>query len=250
MQLFKAIVYHTRFAPIKNSFSYKGFFLSFWLDEFERGEGQKELPPFFSWNRFNLFSFFNKDHGFKADNKSLRSWALEQLSKAGIENFEGRIQLLTLPRVFGYVFNPVSFWYCYEGDNLKAVIAEVNNTFGESHNYVVVDPLNNNEKPMKKAFHVSPFYPVEGEYRFNFSEPHHVVIKYKSNQGEFIAGMKGIPVPMGNFVVPKLFFSHPFYTLWVVFLIHVQALKLFLKKVPFYKKPNPPKAQTSVHYQE
>lgn len=248
MQLYKAKIYHTRFAPVKNSFTYKGFYFSFWLDEFESGE--IKTPHFFSWRGFNLFSFSEKDHGFKEKGKSLKEWAQLQLGKAGIENFQGRVQLVTLPRILGYVFNPVSFWFCYEGDFLKAVIAEVNNTFGESHNYVVVDPLNNLEKPMEKVFHVSPFYPVQGQYRFNFAEENHVMIKYSSKQGEFIAGMVGEPVKMTSFIVPKLFFSYPLYTLWIVFLIHYQALKLYIKKVPFFRKPKPPTIGSSVYYQE
>lgn len=246
MQLYKAKIYHTRFSPVKNSFTYKGFYLSFWLDELEN----KASLPFFSWNKFNLFSFYERDHGDKLGVLSLRSWVLKQLEKANIKDFKGRIQLVTLPRMFGYVFNPVSFWYCYEGENLTAVVAEVNNTFGETHSYVVKEPLSNVEKPMKKAFHVSPFYPVEGIYKFNFSEENHVIIKYTSEEGEFIAGMVGDPQRMSRFLIPKICFSYPFYTLWIVILIHFQAFKLFIKKVPFFKKPKPPAAGSSVNYLE
>lgn len=246
MQLYKAKIYHSRFSPVRNSFTYKGFYLSFWLEELE----SKKPWPFFSWNKFNLFSFYERDHGDRLGEGTLRSWVLEQLDKAEIANFEGRIQLVTLPRVLGYVFNPVSFWYCYEGQELIAVVAEVNNTFGETHSYVVKDPKGNVEKPMKKAFHVSPFYPVQGTYKFNFSEENHVIIKYTSEEGEFIAGMLGSPQNMTRFLIPRLFLSFPFYTLWIVFLIHYQALRLFLKKVPFFKKPKPPTVGSSVHYLE
>lgn len=218
--------------------------MSFWLKDLKG----HSTTPYFSWNKFNLFSFDEIDHGFKDRSRSLREWALAELSKAGITNFDGEIKLVTLPRVLGYVFNPVSFWYCYEEGCLRAVIAEVNNTFGENHNYVVVNPQENVERPMEKIFHVSPFYPVQGEYRFNFSRENHASIKYFSKEGDFIAGMVGEPCEMSDIVVPKLFFTFPFYTIGVVLLIHYQALRLYLKKTPFFTKPEPPLKESSVEY--
>lgn len=241
MQFYKAKVFHARQGPTHNRFTYGGLYFSFWLSE----EGE-EAPRFFSWERFNLFSFYRKDHG-KRDGTSLREWALEQLEQAGLNNFKGKIRLVTMPRMLGYVFNPVSFWYCYEGEELKAVICEVNNTFGESHNYVVRDPLKKKKAPMDKWFHVSPFYPVQGQYMFDFSIEDFVSIEYKSEHSHFIATMKGTPY-QGSLIT--LFLSKPLYTLLVVFLIHYQALKLFMKRTPFFTKPKQRKELTTFRYIE
>ena len=203
----------------------------------------------FTWEGFNLFGFYRKDHGDR-DGKPLKEWAMSQLAKAGISDFKGKIKLVTMPRILGYVFNPVSFWYCYEGETLKAIICEVNNTFGESHNYVVCNPKEKNKTPMEKVFHVSPFYSVKGHYQFDFSKENFVSIHYQSEHGPFIASLKGTPIPEKDLSLLKLFLSFPFYTLLVVFLIHYQALKLFIKRVPFYTKPRQRSERTTFRYIE
>lgn len=242
MRFYKAEIFHARTGRFKNSFRYGGLYFDFWLDE----EGLSS-PRYFSWEQFNLFSFYRKDHGDRTDG-SLKDWALGQLEKAGLHDFKGRIRLVTMPRILGYVFNPVSFWYCYDGDQLKAVICEVNNTFGESHNYVVLDPLEKKESPLEKVFHVSPFYSVKGNYRFDFTRENFVAIHYESENGPFVATLKGQPIEEQELSLLRLFFSKPFYTVIVVFLIHYQALKLFLKKVPFYPKPKQREPRTTFEY--
>jgi DUF1365 family protein len=239
MQFYNAEIFHARQSPSKNKFAYKGLYFSFWLDE----EGVFNRP-FFSWQRWNLFSFYREDHA-QGCSEGLRAWAFKQLEKAGLSDFKGRIRLVTMPRMLGYVFNPVSFWYCYEEDHLKAVICEVNNTFGEGHNYVVIDPMENKNRAMDKVFHVSPFYPVKGTYQFDFTRENFVSIQYQSEFGHFIATMKGEEF---NGSLLKLFLNYPLYTFLVVFLIHYQALKLFFKKVPFFKKPKQRNEKTTFEY--
>ena len=149
--LFKASIYHKRFFPKSNEFRYSGFYIKFSIDRLN------SLKSFlFSVNKFNLFSFYEKDHGYR-DGSQLDAWVRDTLGEAGLNNFDGKIILQTFPRVLGYVFNPVSFWYCYSNDKLTAVICEVNNTFGESHSYVIKNQ-NNNNVTLPKEFHVSPFY--------------------------------------------------------------------------------------------
>jgi hypothetical protein len=244
MQFFKAEIFHARQGKWTNKFRYRGLYMDFWLAEEEQGH---HYGRFFSWESFNLFSFYKRDHGGR-DGSSLRDWAKEQLCKAGIDNFNGQIKLTTMPRLLGYVFNPVSFWHCYEKDHLVAVICEVNNTFGESHNYVVQNPLENKEAPMEKVFHVSPFYSVKGRYRFNFTKKDFVSISYESEHGPFIATLKGSPIEEGSWPLLKLFLSNPLYTFFVVFLIHYQALRLFIKRVPFYPKPKQGFEKTTYKY--
>lgn len=134
MELFLGRVYHKRFIPKENEFSYKTHTIRLDLDELNSA-----VSKWFSFNKFNLYSFYNKDHGYR-DGSDLKEWVNDILSNAGITVSNLRVTLHTSPRVLGYVFNPVSFWYCRnEQEELKAIICEVNNTFGESHSYVLSD---------------------------------------------------------------------------------------------------------------
>ncbi|MBC7538459.1 MAG: DUF1365 domain-containing protein [Bacteriovorax sp.] len=230
--LFKAKIYHKRFLPSVNEFNYSGFYIKFSLDHIH------ELKSaIFGVNKFNLFSFYEKDHGYK-NGTSLDRWARDMLEKAGVSNFNGQIFLQTFPRVLGYVFNPVSFCFCYEKDILVAVIAEVNNTFGESHNYVLTQKPGMQVETLKKEFHVSPFYDVLGQYHFDFTTKNKVTIDYFFDQKlQLVTSLIGQEIPWSDKNWLKLFFQYPFYTIFIVLLIHYQALRLFIKKNKFYPKP-------------
>jgi DUF1365 family protein len=184
-----------------------------------------------------LFSFYSKDHGAR-DGSDLKQWALEQLKSAGIKNFKGSIILQTFPRVLGYVFNPVSFWYFEEKGELKYVLCEVNNTFGESHVYVLKDDPKRNIITLPKQFHVSPFYDREGEYRFDFRKKDKVFINYYiDNELALNTYIVGDAIEFNDSNILKLFFRFPLYTMMVVALIHYQALRLFIKKIRYFRKP-------------
>lgn len=230
--LYRAKIYHKRFLPRVNEFLYTGFYLKFSLDEM--GSLKSRL---FGVNRFNLFSFYEKDHGHR-DGSSLTEWAREILEKSGIHNFQGKIVLQTFPRVMGYVFNPVSFWFCYEQEKLLAVICEVNNTFGESHNYVLKNNPAQEVNYLSKYFHVSPFYDVKGKYEFDLRARDRVKINYYfDDKLQLMTSISGQEVGLNDQNLLKLFVRYPFYTMAVVVLIHVQALFLYLKKIKFYTKP-------------
>ncbi|MBY0413859.1 MAG: DUF1365 domain-containing protein [Bdellovibrionales bacterium] len=238
--LFKARIYHKRFLPRVNEFIYTGYYIKFSLSEV-----QNLNSLFFSVNKFNLFSFFEKDHGPK-DGSSLIGWASDILNKSGIKDFSGTVTLQTFPRVLGYVFNPVSFWHCYDQDKLVAVICEVNNTFGESHNYVITKDPSQKINVLNKYFHVSPFYGVEGNYEFDLRRPDHIVINYHLNaELQLSTGISGKEISFNDKNLLKLFFRYPFYTLTIVALIHYQALKLFLKRIRFYSKPEKGKSEVT-----
>ncbi len=230
--LFKAKIYHKRFHPKVNEFTYGGFFIRFQLDKMNSMSSR-----FFSINRFNLFSFYEKDHG-ERDGSSLYTWAQKMLAAAGLNHFKGDLVLQTFPRVLGYVFNPVSFWYCYSENELLAVICEVNNTFGESHNYVLKKYPGSQVNTLEKQFHVSPFYPVSGKYEFNFKDQNFIHINY-FDQGrlQLATSVQGTEIEWSDKNLLKLFIQYPFYTFFVVVLIHFQAAKLFFKKINFYTKP-------------
>lgn len=230
--LFKANIYHKRMYPRENEFCYSGFYIKFSLDEMHSLKSK-----IFSLNKFNLFSFYEKDHGYR-DGTSLDKWGRSLLEQSGIPQFSGHFILQTFPRMLGYVFNPVSFWYCYNASQLIAVICEVNNTFGESHCYVIKIRENQKEYILPKEFHVSPFYAVEGHYRFNFSKENSVSIFYSfDHKTQLVTTITGVDMGWGDDKLGAAFLKFPFFTIYVVLLIHFEAMKLFLKKIKFYSKP-------------
>lgn len=230
--LFKSKIYHKRFLPRVNEFSYSGYYIKFSLDAIDNLKSKV-----FSVEGFNLFSFYKCDHGYR-DGTSLKGWVIDTLKLAGVFDFNGKVELQTFPRVMGYVFNPVSFWYCYQDEKIIAVICEVNNTFGESHNYVLKNDPTGNVISLNKCFHVSPFYDVKGSYKFDFRRPDSVKIDYYLNDVlQLNTAVKGEEIPFTDLNLMKLFIKYPLFTLFNVFLIHFQALKLFMKKNKFYSKP-------------
>ena len=184
---------------------------------------------------------------------------------AGIVDATGEVWLHTYPRVLGYTFKPVSFWYCHraeddQGGALRAIVVEVNNTFGERHCYVLDAPRYGVEQRADKVFHVSPFNPVQGHYRFRFmrsgqSEQLRTVARVDfyddaHNDSSVDAAVlqtsvSGALQPLTTAVLRRALWRYPAMTLGVVLHIHTQALRLWLKKVPFFRKPAPPQAFVS-----
>lgn len=245
--LYRGTVIHNRLLPTKHGFSYPAFFICFPI---EKKESLRSI--FFSVNNFNLFSYHDADHG---DGRNGELWVRNILQKEDIDNAPGSIHLLTLPRMMGFVFNPVSFWLCHDkNESLKAIICEVNNTFGERHCYLLQaeNGKNINSKSVlitRKIFHVSPFLEPTGEYHFRF-------IKKKSSRGALInyfnneklvlkTAITGKSQPMNDRNLLKILFSLGWFTLMVVLRIHWQALRLWLKGVSFHPKPAPPTKEIS-----
>ena len=168
---------------------------------------------------------------------------------------DGEVWLQTFPRVFGFVFNPVNFWYCKnKAGELIAVLAEVNNTFGESHRYLLFEPQGaviSPDKPCvcKKVFHVSPFCEVQGDYQFYFSDDAHtnlVKLDYYDNQGLVLkTAISGQFKPLDGGNLRRNLYRFPLLALKVFVGIHWEALILWLKKVPFFSKPQPPSSLIS-----
>jgi len=159
-----------------------------------------------------------------------------------------QIFLQTIPKMFGYVFNPVSFWYCIKDGVLSAVLCEVANTFGEKHYYWLYqngENLNNQWLVARKNFHVSPFFPIEGFYKFRFKFDKnniHVDIQHFDDQGhiKLTTWINGKILAIKDFSLLRLILRFGWFTPMVMIKIHYQALKLFFKKVTFFKKPQPP----------
>ena len=249
-------VFHKRFRPVEHRFSYSVFFLRVPLSRIDE-LGNRWL----SKDRFNLLSFMTRDYG-PRDGSKLQVWIRELLAKEGIDNADGEIVLQTFPRLLGYVFNPISIWYCFDRQGgLRAALAEVSNTFGERHNYLVAHA---DQRPIaagdwltsRKVFHVSPFCDVKGHYRFRFEqvgERAFAQIDYYDAAIEgsadadrlLVTTVHGDPVPLTSRAALQAFLSHPLMTFGVVARIHWHALKLWLKRVPFFTKPEPPVIQTT-----
>jgi DUF1365 family protein len=233
-------VRHTRLRPARNAFAYPTYFLMLPMRSLQ-SQGAGELAR----NRRAAISFYDKDHGDGRED-SLQ-WIDELLQSEGIEDAKGEAWLHCYPRVLGYSFKPVSFWYCHRTDgSLRAVVVEVNNTFGERHVYLLDHVQYGREHTATKVFHVSPFCNVEGQYRFRFmttGQRDRTVarIDYDDAQGALInTSVSGELQALDAQTVRKALFSYGAMTLGVIARIHWQALKLFFKRVPFFSKPTPP----------
>ena len=235
-------VRHTRIKPARHAFAYPTYFLMLPLRAM-RLHGSGALAR----NRSAMLSFFDRDHGDGRDNAL--TWIDELLRREGIEDALGEVWLHTYPRVLGYTFKPVSFWYCHTASgSLRAIVVEVNNTFGERHCYLLDQPHYGQELTANKVFHVSPFCTLEGGYRFRFMRTTHAGtvktvarIDYDDCAGPLLeTSVSGTLEPVTPGALRKALWRYPAMTFGVAARIHWQAFKLWRKRVPFITKPKPP----------
>ncbi len=241
-------VFHDRLRPSRNRFAYPTAFL---LLPMRQLAANPAVAGALAYNRAGLVSFHDRDHG---DGRSPRqggalAWLDQLLQAEGIHDADGEAWLQTYPRMLGYTFKPVSFWYCERADgSLRAIVAEVNNTFGERHCYLLDQPAYGVESQARKVFHVSPFCDVAGHYRFRFlrdqapgSEKLLVRIDYDDEAGPLLrTSVGGQLEPVTRASLRRVLLGHPAMTLMIVARIHWQALKLWFKRVRFHAKPTPP----------
>ncbi len=235
-------VRHRRLRPAANSFVYPTTFLMLPLRSL-----RARPEPALHRNRRSLLSFHDRDHG---DGRSdALAWLDELLAGEGLHDAQGEVWLHCYPRVLGYVFKPVSFWYCHRSDgSLAAIVAEVNNTFGERHCYLLSGPqlAYGRELRAQKVFHVSPFCDVAGQYRFRFmrtADRTVARIDHDDDAGALLlTSVSGRLQPLTAASARAAVFGHPLMTLGVIARIHWQALKLWRKQVPFFSKPAAPAA--------
>ena len=231
-------VVHKRFKPKEHFFKYNVFSLLIDLDELKIINNEIRI---FSYNKFNLISFFDKDHG-PRDGSSVKVWVLKNLEKINIFNKNVKIKILCFPRIFGYVFNPLSIFYIYD-DELKliSILYEVKNTFGEQHVYIFKTTdekvIQNN---CKKKFHVSPFIEMDCEYFFKILKPDNrlsVVIDQFDKEGKiFFASQDGEAIEFNAKNLINSFFSHPLMSFKIILAIHFEAFRLWIKGVKLIKK--------------
>lgn len=248
-------VRHTRLAPRRHAFAYASCFLMLPMRSL-RTHG----PGHLARNRWAPLSFHDSDHGDgRADSLA---WLDELLQREGVPPATGEVWLQTYPRVWGFTFKPVSFWHCHSADGgLVAIVAEVNNTFGERHCYLLEAPRYGKPCTARKVFHVSPFFDVAGDYRFVFMRTPPAAEGTtggtgRPHQGRLVArvdladatgplihtSVSGTLEPLTPSTQRRALWAHPALTLGVVARIHWQALLLWRKGVRFFRKPLPPSA--------
>lgn len=257
--LYSLHVMHRRHVAPLYRFVYKIFLVLFDIDQLDALHRQHRL---FSHNRFNVFSVHDVDHG-RGEVGGLRRWAEEICATQGIALAGGRIRLLAQPRMFGWAFNPVSFWYCEHADGtLRAVIAEVRNTFGEKHSYLLssaslAEGAASAGLPLpyavvlekEKCFHVSPLFDLVGRYHFTFGEPGdklRVQLNETREGAPLIdTAMAGQAKPFSDAEILRQVVRMPVQALKVLIGIHWQALKIWSRGARFHKKPKPPSAEVT-----
>jgi DUF1365 family protein len=237
--IYNGTVIHKRFKPKIHYFKYKVFSLLIDLSELEN---LSKKIKFFSHNKFNLLSFYEKDHGGR-DGSSLVSWVKKRLEDNNINSEKVKIRLLCYPRILGYVFNPLSVFYIYdESEKLVCILYEVKNTFGEQHTYIfkVENDQNLYQHNCPKKFHVSPFIEMNCKYFFRLLKPGEkisiIINQYQTDEKILYASQDGQRVDFNTNELIKSYLKHPLMTFKIISAIHFEAFKLWIKGIKFIKK--------------
>ena len=232
-------VVHKRFKPKVHFFKYKVFSLLLDLSEISLLDKSLKI---FSYNKFNIISFYDADHG-PRDGTSLMKWVIKNLTDNKINTENIKIKLLCYPRIFGYVFNPLSVFFIYnKNSELISILYEVKNTFGEQHTYIFKTKENDNfiKNTCKKKFHVSPFIEMDCTYFFRILKPSNkisLIIDQYDKEGKILfASQDGIKLEFNSKNLIKSYLNHPFMTFKIIFAIHYEAFKLWVKGIKFIKK--------------
>jgi len=250
--LYLSQVMHRRVGRPAYRFSYPVFNV---LLDIDRLDALHKRLRWLSVDRWNLLGIRRSDHG-PRDGSAWRPWVEGQLAEAGITLQGGRIRLLCMPRMLGYGFNPISLWYCEHRDGgLRAVIAEVNNTFGDHHNYVLHRGGAAMAWPVRgvagKAMHVSPLIDMDCEYRFRLAEPTErlsvFIRQFQSGRFLLAASQTGEARPLDDHHLLGALLRTPLMTFKVMAAIHWQALKIWLRGGRFHRRTPPSVKEASFH---
>jgi len=245
--IYSGTVRHRRSQPKIHDFRYQVFM--FYLDLDELPDVERRVRPF-SNNRFNLVSFYDRDHMDRRPG-STKEKVLRFLNRQGIDLLDGKVFLLTSCRILGYVFNPISLYFCHgRSGALEAVVAEVNNTFGEQYLYRLSEPLNVSTGEdsarryrARKAMHVSPFISMDAVYDFHLAPVGETlavsIVEHEGEKHVLDVQLYGRQVPLGTASLGRALLRYPLMTLKTIAAIHGEALRLYLRRVPFYRQPAP-----------
>ena len=237
-KIYTGKVIHKRFKPKEHYFKYNVFSLLIDLNELE--EINKYIK-FFSYNKFNIISFYDKDHGDR-DGSSIKLWVKKNLRNIGIMTEDISIKLLCYPRIFGYVFNPLSTYFIYnKHSELISIFYEVKNTFGEQHTYIFkAQDEKTVQNKCKKKFYVSPFIEMDCEYHFKTLNPREQ-LSVEINQNDkdcklLFASQDGISKDFNNKNLILSYLTHPLMTFKIIGAIHYEAFKLWAKRIKLIAK--------------
>lgn len=239
---------HRRLFPVRYRFVYRVFSLLLDLDALDR-TGSRLL----SIGRFNLLSFYPQDHG-PMDGSPLRPWFDRLLAEQGIDLEGGTVKLLCFPRVLGLGFNPLTLWYGFhQSGRLRVILAEVHNTFGEHHFYLLGRHGVPEDRPLvdtaDKCFHVSPLIGMQARYHFRLAEPDErlsvLIREFQDERLMLVASQTGRGEPVSDRALLRAMLRTPLLTAKVLAGIHWQALKIWLRGAPFHPKPAPPSHEVS-----
>lgn len=237
-KIYTGKVIHKRFKPKEHYFKYNVFSLLIDLNELEE---INRYIKFFSYNKFNIISFYDKDHGDR-DGSSIKLWVKKNLRNIGIMTEDISIKLLCYPRIFGYVFNPLSTYFIYnKHSELISIFYEVKNTFGEQHTYIFkAQDEKTVQNKCKKKFYVSPFIEMDCEYHFKTLNPREqlsVVINQNDKDGKLLfASQDGISKDFNNKNLILSYLTHPLMTFKIIGAIHYEAFKLWAKRIKLIAK--------------
>ena len=244
-KLFSNIVVHQRFLPFRHRFKYSLMSFFIYYDELTSLDAS---ISFFSYNKFNIFSFHENDHGYR-DHRSLKQFVTDILSENSIKYNQLKFSVLCFPRILGYVFNPLSVIFCFEQDVLIAILYEVKNTSNEQHTYCFANK-NFSIKTIyqhrcKKKFYVSPFIEMDSYYKFSTQTPSDklsLLIEQFNAKDEKVlfASQIGKRTYFTSATILKSFFINPLMTFRVIFGIHYQALRIFFKGGKYYSRRKKP----------
>jgi len=242
-KIYTGAVSHRRIRPVSHRFAYRIFSLLVDIDELPDLD---KAHRWFAHNRLALMSFHDKDHGPK-DGRPLRPWIEDKLAEGGFDFTPGRVKLLCFPRLFGFVFNPLSVWFCYDTDDvLRAVLYEVRNTFGQWRGYMMpVDPDRAPGEMIRQAcdkeFYVSPLMEMDCRYHFTLAEPGEklsiAIRETRADERTLLAAQTGTARDFNDRNLLRTFLSHPLMYFKIVAAIHWQAIRTLIKGAPFRVNP-------------
>jgi DUF1365 family protein len=230
---------HVRHMPFRYRFDYRLWMLCVDLDCIDAVAAASKV---FAHNRFGLTAINDKDHGFR-DGSALRGYAEAALAREGLAQFGARILFMATPSVLGYAFNPISFYFCHDAaGRLGAILHQVKNTFGDQIGYLMPVELEGSviRQTAPKRMHVSPFFDMQGGYRFALTKPEKtftVSIQYGAEVKRLTATMRLQARPFSDGALLRLLLQMPLTPMKVIAAIHWQALKLFLRGAKFHKIP-------------